>query len=178
MRTFMRIFLSTVFAFFLCAASCTKNDRMSQNAAANLNEIGSDYCNDLVQACPKLARLAYAHPPKPSGDHGYFIYPELLSYLIDSIKTERMYFNMLDEFCPGVTREQLICAIGEPGTSGILVEDMHGDGHLSGDGYSFSWDPSLGNESFKYWKEPFYIPVLFYGDDGTLKYVIHNGVQP
>jgi len=55
---------------------------------------------------------------------------------------------------------------------------MHGEGHLSGDSYSFYWDPSLKIESSVYWKESSYLSVLFYGDDGTLKYITHSGVQP
>jgi len=113
----MRLLFTVCVAVFCLSSSCTRKDRISQSPLPNLNVVDRDFCSDLVQVCPKLARLAYAHTPEPSGNNGYFIYPELLSYLLDSIKTERMYYNKLDKFCQGVTREQIVCAIGEPGKS-------------------------------------------------------------
>ncbi|MFK8056599.1 MAG: hypothetical protein AB8F78_10805 [Saprospiraceae bacterium] len=175
MIPYFRILAFICVSILLSAMSCDKNESSRTDVVIGLAVYtDSSFCHGLAQTCPKLAAFVEAYPPRLEGAT-YFVHAELLSYLLDSIADPMIYGQGLPGPCPGVTREQIRCAMGEPFSSGGRIESNENE-FLIGDSYSYSRDPKYGLDPTLFWREPYYTASLFYNGGDTLVLVEHNGI--
>ncbi len=137
-------------------------------------------CYGLAVICPKLFRLAREYPPRPNYPHNpktYLVHPELVSYFLDSLADYGQYRHDLPVVCPGITRQQIECAIGlPPKTEAFKQIDTRNNVRFDVFMYDFARDPQYGLEQSTYWREPIYMAHVWYYEDSTLAYINHNGL--
>ena len=144
--------------------------------------LDSSFCGDLVAICPKLWRLIQEDPPRLTDQplsKDLLFKPEVASYVLDSLVREGQYLHNFPIACPGLTREHIVCAIGEPRrlrTGSPPYNTYKGKYELIRDAYVFTRDMSYGEEPNPYWREPYYTVSFFYGYGDTLAFVNHNGL--
>ena len=188
------ILCALAFSVVLHASGCEKSpytftpgaaeaDEASINEVANNAEpLASSFCGDLVAICPKLWRLVQEYPPRLTDQplsKDLLFKPEVASYVLDSLVREGQYIHNFPIACPGLTREHIVCAIGEPRrprTGSPPYNTYKGKDELIRDAYIFTRDMSYGEGPNPYWREPFYTVSFFYGYGDTLAFVNHNGI--
>jgi len=103
--------------------------------------------------------------------------PDVASYFLDSLVREGQYIHNFPIACPGLTREHIVCAIGEsrrPRAGSTWSNSQ--EEQLMYEPYRFFRDMSYGDEPNKFWREPYYTVSVFYSPGDTLAFINHNGI--